>query len=132
MFGLGPEAAAYPVLAAAIALGFLLDRDLGRSLFLIGLGLTPIGLISVAADIRWGHYVLVAAVLTVAVLTPYLIDRYVFDRHIIRFPLRSGRHWTRAERGYMFSVVGLAWLIMPYYFINSGTYLNWPAPREPE
>jgi membrane protease YdiL (CAAX protease family) len=85
----------------------------------------------VAADISWGHYFLVAAVLTIAVLAPYLLDRYVFDRHVIRFPLRSGRHWTRAERAYMFSVVGLAWLIMPYYFINSGTYLNWPAPREP-
>jgi membrane protease YdiL (CAAX protease family) len=131
MFGLSIEAVAYPVLAAGIALGFLLDRDLGRSLLLIGLGLTPIGLISVGADIRWSHYLLVAAVLTVAVLTPYLIDRYVFRRHVIRFPLRSGRHWTRAEKAYMFSVVGLAWLIMPYYFINSGTYLNWPAPHEP-
>ena len=131
MFGLQREAAAYPVLAAGIALGFLLDRDLGRSLLLIGLGITPIGLISVAADISWGHYFLVAGVLTVAALTPYLLDRYVFRRHVVRFPLRSGRHWTVSERVYMFSVVGLAWLIMPYYFINSGTYLNWPAPREP-
>jgi membrane protease YdiL (CAAX protease family) len=31
----------------------------------------------------------------------------------------------------MFSVVALAWFIMPFYFINSGTYLNWPAPQEP-
>src|SRR5919112_77749 len=100
MFALQLEAAAYPVLAAGIGLGFLLDRDLGRSLLLIGLGLAPIGLISVAADIRWSHYLLVAVVLTVAVLTPYLIDRYLFRRHVIRFPLRSGRHWTRAEKAY--------------------------------
>ncbi len=130
MFALQRETVAYPVLAAGIALGFRLDRDLGRSLLLIGLGITPIGLISVAADIRWSHYFLVAGVLTVAALTPYLLDRYLYRRHTVRFPLRSGRHWTRAERAYMFSVVGLAWLIMPYYFINSGTYLNWPAPHE--
>ena len=55
MFGLHRETVAYPVLAAGIALGFLLDRDLGRSLLLIGLGIAPIGLISVAADIRWSH-----------------------------------------------------------------------------
>ena len=69
MFGLQLEPVAYPVLAAGIGLGFLLDRDLGRSLLLIGLGIAPIGLISVAADIRWAHYFLVAAVLAVAVLT---------------------------------------------------------------
>jgi hypothetical protein len=131
MFGLQRESIAYPVLAAGVALGFVLDRDLGRSLLLIGIGLVPIGLISVAADISWGHYFLVAGVLTVAALTPYLLDRYVFRRHVIRFPLRTGRHWTVSERVYMFSVVALAWLIMPYYFINSGTYLNWPAPTEP-
>jgi hypothetical protein len=124
------EEIAFPVLAVGIGLGFLLDRDLGRSLLLIGLGLAPIGLISVAADIRWSHYFLVAVILTIAVLTPYLLDRYVFRRHVIRFPLRTDRPWTWPERAYMFSVLGLAWLIMPFYFINSGTYLNWPAPRE--
>jgi membrane protease YdiL (CAAX protease family) len=131
MFGLQRELVAYPVLAAGIGVGFLLDRDLGRSLLLIGLGITPIGLISVAADIRWSHYFLVAGVLTVAVLTPYLLDRFVFKRHVIRFPLRSGRKWTVKERIYLVSVPALAYLIMPFYFINSGTYQNWPAPREP-
>jgi membrane protease YdiL (CAAX protease family) len=131
MFGLQREELAYPVLAVGIVLGFVIDRDLGRSLLLIGIGLAPIGLISVAADIRWSHYFLVAGVLAVAVLAPYLIDRFWFRRHVIRFPLRSGRRWTIAEKVYMFSVVGLAWLIMPFYFIRSGTYLNWPAPREP-
>jgi hypothetical protein len=27
--------------------------------------------------------------------------------------------------------VGLAWVIMSFYFVNSGIYLNWPAVREP-
>jgi hypothetical protein len=131
MFGLQREAIAYPVLAVGIGLGFALDRDLGRSLLLIGLGLAPIGAISVAADIRWSHYFLVAAVLTVAVLIPYLLDRFLFKRHVIRFPLRTEHRFTTAEKAYALSVVVLAWLIMPYYFINSGTYLNWPAPTEP-
>lgn len=129
MFGLQLEGPAYLLLAASIGVGFALERDLGWSLLLIGLGLAPIGAISVAADIRWGHYFLVAGVLTVAVLTPYLLDRFALRRHLIRFPLRTGRHWTRGERAYVASVVGLAWLIMPFYFIDSGTYLNWPAPR---
>jgi membrane protease YdiL (CAAX protease family) len=130
MFGVQFEVPAYLLLAASTALGFMLDRDLGRSLLLIALGLAPIGLISLAADIRWGHYALMGGVLAVAVLTPYLLDRFVLRRHVIRFPIKTGRRWTRGERLYVASVVFLAWLIMPYYFINSGTYLNWPAPRE--
>lgn len=130
LFGLQIEVTGYLTLAGSIAVGFALDRDLGRSLLVIGVGLAPIGLISLAADIRWGHYALMGGVLTVAVLAPYLLDRFVLKRHVIRFPINTGRHWTRGERGYLASVVVLAWLIMPFYFIDSGTYLNWPAPRE--
>ena len=71
------------------------------------------------------------SVLVVAVVVPYVVDRFVFKRHVVRFPINTGRRWTTAERWYVVIVVGLAWLIMPFYFINSGTYLNWPAVSEP-
>lgn len=128
-FGLQADLVGYLLLAASTALGFVIDRDLGRSLLLIALGLVPIALISLAANIEWDHYALMAVVLGVAVTIPYAIDRWVFKRHTIRFPLRVGRRLTGGERAYLISVVVLAWLIMPYYFISSGTYLNWPAPR---
>ena len=128
-FGLQADLAGYLLLGGGIGLGFILDRDLGRSLLLIGLGLVPLALISLAADISWGHYALMAGVLAAAAALPYSIDRWVFRRHTIRFPLRIMRKLTGGEKAYLTSVVALAWLIMPFYFIDSGTYLNWPAPR---
>ena len=131
MFGLQHQASAYPVLVVSLVAAFLLDRDLGKSLALIGFGIALIGLISLEADISWSNIVLMGSVLITAVVVPYVVDRFVFRRHTVRFPINTGRRWTRAERWYVVIVVGLAWIIMPFYFIRSGTYLNWPAVREP-
>jgi hypothetical protein len=131
LFGIQHEPSGYAVLAISVILGFVVDRDLGRSLLLIGFGIGMIGTISLAADISYGHMALMGGVLLVAVVVPYVVDRFVFKRHIVRFPIKTGRRWTTGERWWVVTVVGLAWLILPFYFITSGTYLNWPAVSEP-
>jgi hypothetical protein len=131
LFGLQHEQSGYPVLAASVILGFVLDRDLGKSLLLIGFSVGVIGTISLAADISYSNIILMGSVLLIAVVVPYVVDRFVFKRHVVRFPINTGRRWTTGEKWYLASVVGLAWMIMPFYFIRSGTYLNWPAVREP-
>ena len=118
MFGIQHQPSGYAVLAVSIVVAFLVDRDLGKSLSLIGFGIGVIGLISLEADISYGNIVLMGSVLVVAVVVPYIVDRFVFRRHTIRFPVRTGRRWTRAERWYVVIVVGLAWIIMPFYFIT--------------
>ena len=125
------RAVGIPVLVASVILGFVVDRDLGKSLLLIGFSLGVIGTISLEADISYGNIILMGSVLLIAVVVPYVVDRFVFKRHIVRFPINTGRRWTTAEKWYLIIVVGLAWVIMPFYFINSGTYLNWPAVRSP-
>ena len=131
LFGLELQLPGYAVLVVSVAGGFLVDRDLGKSLLLIGFSLGLIGTISLAPDISWANFLRMGSVLVAAVVVPYVVDRFVFKRHVVRFPINTGRRWTTAERWYVVIVVGLAWLIMPFYFINSGTYLNWPAVSEP-
>ena len=130
MFGLQLRPAAYVLLVLSLALSLVIDRDLAKSLGLIGFGIAIIGQISLAADISWGNIAVMGSVLLVAVIVPYVVDRFVFRRRVVSFPLNSRRHWSRGEKIYMASIVGLAWLIMPFYFIRSGTYLNWPAVSE--
>ena len=98
LFGIQHEPSGYAVLAVSVILGFLLDRDLGKSLLLIGFGIGMIGTISLAADISYGHMVLMGSVLLIAVVVPYVVDRFVFKRHIVRFPIKTGRRWTTGER----------------------------------
>ncbi len=131
LFGLDLQVAGYVTLGLSLALA-LPRRALFNDLVLIGLGLVIISTISVAADISYGNMLLMGAVLALAVLVPYLIDRFGYRTHTIRFPVNTGRRWTRLERWYLVIVVLLGWAILPTYFIGSGAYQNWPAIHEPD
>ncbi len=121
----------YVVLVVSLVAAYFVDRPLFKDLLLIGVGITIVSLVSVKADISWLNIVLLGTVFTAAVLVPFLIDRFVYQRRAIRFPWRSGRKWTRGEKVYLFATPALGWLILPFYFITSGVYRNWPDVETP-
>ncbi|GAA1702245.1 hypothetical protein GCM10009792_23130 [Microcella alkalica] len=121
----------YVVLVVSLVAAFFVDRPLFKDLLLIGIGITIVSLVSVEADISWLNILVLGTVFTAAVLVPFLIDRFVYKRKAIRFPWRSGRKWTRGEKVYLFATPALGWLILPFYFITSGVYLNWPDVETP-
>ena len=127
----------YLMLAAGIVAAWLTDRS-GRTsrlladLALIALGQVIISTISLKADISYPSIVRFALVLGGAVLVPYVISRYVYGDRVIRFPWRTGRRWTRTQWLYLIGVITAGWLILPFYFITSGVYTNWPTVTEPD
>jgi len=131
-FGVQIVPLGYVVLAASIALAVAIDRVLAKDLLLIGVGLAIVGTISVEADISYPNMALMGTVLSLAVAVPFLLDRYVYRRRVIVFPLRTGQKWTPLERSYLPAVLVLGWVILPFYFIRSGSYLNWPAISAPD
>lgn len=125
----------YGLLAAGLLLAWLLERavrdeGLFKDLLLIAVGMVIVSTISVEANIGWGNVFLLGAVLALAVAVPYLISRFVFKDRVIRFPWRGGWPWTRVQWGYLALVLLIAWLLLPFYFITSGVYLNWPQVHE--
>jgi len=127
LFGFQLGGIGHLVLVASVAGAFAVDRRLGQDLTLIGLGVAIVSTTSVEADLTWDRFLTIGAVLALAVSVPFLVDRFVFRRRVIRFPWRSGQKWTRVEKAYLVLVPFLGWLILPFYFIRSGAYLNWPA-----
>ncbi len=121
----------YVVLVVSLVAAYFVDRPLFKDLLLIGVGITIVSLVSVEADISWLNILVLGTVFTAAVLVPFLIDRFVYQRRAIRFPWRSGRKWTRGEKVYLFATPALGWLILPFYFITSGVYRNWPDVETP-
>lgn len=126
LFGLQLHVVGAPLLAASLIAAMLIDRELGRDLVLIGIGISIVATTNVKADVSWPSFIRIGVVLGLAVLVPFLIDRFVYRRRVIRFPWRSREKKTRLEIGYLVAVPLLGYLILPFYFIRSGAYLNWP------
>ncbi|MDH6238331.1 CPBP family intramembrane metalloprotease [Cryobacterium sp. CG_9.6] len=132
LFGLRMPIPGYLTLAVALALAFVLNRALFRDLVLIAIGLGIVSTISVEANIDYPNMALMGVVLSLSVLVPYLLSRYAYRDHAIRFPIRTGQRWSMLERAYLPLVLLLGYLILPWYFIGSGAYLNWPAVTAPD
>jgi len=127
----------YPIVAAALLLAWLFDRrgmttDLFRDLLLISVGMVIVSTASVNADISWINFVVVGVVLGLAVLVPYLIARLVYKDRRIWFPWRIEKRWGFTQWAYLGGIVLAGYLILPFYFISSGTYLNWPEVSAPD
>ena len=137
LFGFMVPLAGYALLVAGLVAAWLTDRS-GRTsrlladLSLIALGQVIISTISLEADISYGNMLLMGTVLGLAVAVPYVISRFVFGDRVIRFPWRTGRRWTRVQWGYLLLVLFLGWAILPFYFITSGVYTNWPTVTTPD
>jgi len=106
--------------------------SLVRDLSLIALGMLIVSLIPLKAELDNLAFVRFALALGGAVLVPYLLSRFVFRDHAIRFPWRGGGRWTAFQWSWLFAVLALGWLILPFYFITSGVYMNWPVVDTPE
>jgi membrane protease YdiL (CAAX protease family) len=131
LFGLQVAVAGYALLAAGLVGAYFLDRALARDLTLIAAGIAIVSTTSVEADLRWDRFFTIGTVLALAVAVPFLIDRRVYRREVLTFPWRTGRRWPSIEKAYVVLVPLLGWMILPFYFIRSGAYLNWPHVTEP-
>lgn len=131
------------LLALGLALAVLVEgttvafaRGRGPSLFrdlsLIAIGLVIVSLISLRAELDNLAMVRFTLALGGAVLVPYLVSRYGYHDRAIGFPWRGGVRWKAWQWAWLVAVLALGWLILPFYFITSGVYLNWPVVDTPD
>jgi membrane protease YdiL (CAAX protease family) len=106
--------------------------SLVRDLSLITAGLLIVSAIPLKAELDNLAFVRFGLALGGAVAVPYVLSRFVYRDHAIRFPWRGGGPWTRFQWSWLIAVLALGWLILPFYFITSGVYMNWPVVDTPE
>lgn len=123
----------------AVAVGSQLETakryrppSLLRDLSLVAIGLGIIRLIPLAAELDNWAMLRFALVLGGAVVVPYALSRFVYRDRAIWFPWRSGGSWGLWHWSWLAAVLVLGWLILPFYFIGSGVYQNWPEVDSPE
>lgn len=103
-----------------------------RDLSLVAIGLLIVRTISLAAELDNWAMVRFTLALGGAVLVPYLVSRFVYWDRATGFPWRARQTWGAWHWGWLAGVLVLGWLILPFYFISSGVYRNWPVVDSPE
>ena len=101
-------------------------QSVRKHFILVFASLGILGLIPIDTNIGVGHILGMGAALMAAVGLPLLITRKVYGENIIRFPWTHGRKWYKREIAYILITAVIAYLILPFYFQNTGAYLNWP------
>jgi hypothetical protein len=137
----------WALLAAGLVTAWLIERgrpasgpdesgrrapSLVRDLSLIAVGLLIVSVIPLKAELDNLAILRFALALGGAVVVPYAISRWVYRDHAIRFPWRGGGRWTTFQWTWLVAVLVLGWLILPFYFITSGVYQNWPVVDTPD
>ncbi len=128
------------LLAAGMIAALVIERgraaasgpSLVRDLSLITVGLLIVSLIDLAAKLDDLSMVRFTLALGGAVVVPYVISRWIYRDRAIRFPWRGGGRWKRWQWLWLAAVLVLGWLILPFYFLSSGVYLNWPVVDTPD
>lgn len=128
------------LLALGVGSAWLIERgratssapSLTRDLSLIALGLLIVSVIPLAAELDNLAMLRFTLALGGAVVVPYVVSRYLFRDRAISFPWRTGERWGALQWGWLVGVLALGWLILPFYFITSGVYQNWPVVDTPD
>jgi hypothetical protein len=132
LFVLQEKIAGFGLLALALLLAAWIDAAVLRDLALIAVGLTAMSLVPVTTDISTEHMLVMGLGMVLAVGIPYVVSRFVFGDGAVRFPVLTGKPWTRAEKWYLPAVVVMGYAVLPVYMVNTGVYRNWPAVSDPE
>jgi membrane protease YdiL (CAAX protease family) len=102
-----------------------------RDLSLVAIGLGIVRSVPLAAELDNWAMLRFTLALGGAVAVPYLVSRFVYRDRATGFPWRGGGRWGRLHWGWLAAVLVLGWLVLPFYFIGSGVYANWPAVDTP-
>lgn len=126
LFAVHVRPAGYLPLAVGVGLAWWVDRELGEDLTLIGIGMAIVSAISLKADLSNAGIARFAVALSLAVVVPLVLSRWWLKRSTIQFPWRTGRPWTFVHWGYLVAVIAAGYVVLPWYFMSSGVWRNWP------
>ncbi len=124
------KAAGWILLGLSAATLLLTDKKYAKDLLLVNISLAIIGLTPITTDISYSHFAVMGTTLTASILVPYLVSRFIYKDYQIKFPFHHGRKWYKSEVAYIAFAGVMAYLILPFYLVNSGAYINWPSDTD--
>lgn len=104
---------------------FFCEKHFKRDMYLVIISLALLGSTSINTNITYLHMFQMGTTLFMAVAVPFLITRYWYKEKTISYPFHHGRKWYKKEILYIFVTAAIAYLLLPFYLSNTGSYHNW-------
>lgn len=96
-----------------------------RDMILIVASIGLLGITPINTNITFLHIFQMSTTLFLAVAIPYLVTRKLYKEKTIRYPFHHGRKWYKKEIFYILVTATIAFLLLPFYLRNTGSYHNW-------
>lgn len=117
----------YVLVLTSLVAAFFYNHTLFKHTLLLAIALCIMSLVPINTDISPAHMVVMGSAMALIVGLPYLMSRYVYKDYVIKFPWHFNEPWNWQKWGYLGLVAIVGYLLLPFYMITTGAYLNWPA-----
>jgi len=101
------------------------EKHFRRDMYLVVISLALLGITQINTTITFLHIFQMGTTLFVAAAVPFIITRYWYKEKTIRYPFHHGRKWYKKEIFYIIITAAIAYLLLPFYLSNTGSYHNW-------
>lgn len=108
-----------------IILLLLNEKHFRRDMLLVVASLGILGITEINTNVTYLHIAQMGTLLFLAVSIPFLVIRYIYKENTIRYPFHHGRRWYKSEIMYIFITATIAYVVLPFYLTNTGSYHNW-------
>ncbi len=125
LIGLQWQVPGWSLWALTLVLTLASSHPIRRHLPLVLGSLALLGITPINTDVSNAHMLQMALTLTLAVAIPYAVSKYLMREDLIQFPIHNKRRWHRSEFIYIFVTAAIAYLLLPFYLADTGSYQNW-------
>lgn len=125
LIGLQQPLIGWPLILFSILFLYPLKSESSKSLLIIIIGLSVLGITPISTDISYNHILLMGTQMVIAIALPSYLAITFLKKSPIKFPLSHKSKWSKGELFYIGLVIVLGYLIIPFYLINTSAYLNW-------
>ncbi|MBN1646134.1 CPBP family intramembrane metalloprotease [Candidatus Woesearchaeota archaeon] len=120
----------WTLLGLALVTLYWCRQDYRKNLLLIHATTAVLGLMRITTNLSYTNILQMGSLLFFALILPYFVQRKHFKVNHIQFRFRMGRKWRRREATYIILMIVLGYLIIPFYFSNTGAWANWMVPAD--
>lgn len=131
LIGLQNKPEGWVLLGISFASLALLKKRKAKDFLLINISLAILGVTEINTEITYSHMFSTAFLLGLAVAIPYLVSTYIYKDDKIRFVFGSMKKWSKKQYHYIGLTAIISYLLIPFYLVNSGAYINWPSEADP-